>query len=453
MGIPPMDDRWLIEALDLVQRYGSASRAAPFATKLSPRGEPIGIGISREGLQHRTEAARIRNLKPTEKPRIRITAAMQLAARQAEAEPDAVESRPELAPTVDRAALERLRLADEVARLRADLKAANREIITAESVRAEIFGLSERLPHIPDWLVAESIGGSAPGVPMTIWSDWHYQEVVTAAETAGQNEFNAEIAGARVRLLVERTIDLCFSHMVRPEYPGVVICLGGDMITGEIHPELAGSNDRETTEAIIDLQGLLIWAFDRMLERFDRVFVPCVVGNHGRLDLKPRAKGRVVRSYEWLLYTLLEKHYRGNDRIRFFIPGETDAHFRVHGHRYMLTHGDALGVKGGDGIIGSLGPITRGKIKTRNSEAQIGRDFDTMLIGHWHSYLPLPGCIVNGALKGYDEFARLFLRAQFQPPIQALWFNHPRRGVTFQVPVYLDDREAAPAREWVAWAA
>jgi hypothetical protein len=121
----------------------------------------------------------------------------------------------------------------------------------------------------------------------------------------------------------------------------------------------------------------------------------------------------------------------------------------VFGHRYMLTHGDSLGVKGGDGIIGALGPVMRGRVKLHTSEAQIGREFDTLIMGHWHQYLPMPGLIVNGSLKGYDEYARLFLRARYQPPIQALWFTHPRRGVTAHWPVYLEDGpEVAADQPW-----
>jgi hypothetical protein len=38
-----------------------------------------------------------------------------------------------------------------------------------------------------------------------------------------------------------------------------------------------------------------------------------------------------------------------------------DVHYRVYGVRFLLNHGDMLGVKGGDGIIGAIGPIMRGE--------------------------------------------------------------------------------------------
>ena len=154
-------------------------------------------------------------------------------------------------------------------------------------------------------------------------------------------------------------------------------------------------------------------------------------------------KGRVYTSHEWNIYCNLERHFRKDKRISFLIPGESDAYFSVYGHRFLLTHGDSLGVKGGDGIIGSLGPIMRGALKVGKSEAQIGREFDTVVMGHWHQALWLPGIIVNGALKGYDEYARLAIRAPYSRPSQQLWFVHPEHGITAKWEIFLDEKRVS----------
>lgn len=333
---------------------------------------------------------------------------------------------------------------------RAKRKAAQGDELTAERVREAIFRLAAETPAPPDWLLETRTGGSAPGVPIAMWSDWHYGEVVRKAETGGVNRYDRAAAVARIRLLVQRTIDLAFGHMVRPEYPGVVVCLGGDMVNGDIHEELRETNEVSTLEQVNELADVIAWGLREMADRFGRVFVPCVVGNHGRNTRKPRMKGAAFTNFDWLLYTLLERDFSHDERVQFMIPEGADALFRVYGQRFLLTHGDRLGVRGGDGIIGALGPIMRGRIKLANSEAQIGRDFDWLLMGHWHQYISLPGLVVNGSLKGYDEFARLALRAPYQRPTQALFFVHPRHGVTAHWPVFLQD---APARdgEWVAW--
>jgi predicted phosphodiesterase len=347
-------------------------------------------------------------------------------------------------------------LKSKIKALEADLKSIVRDNNSAADVREKIYGLAAQSPTPPKWLGKKpSVGFS--GTPVTIWSDWHWGERVFPEQVGGVNEFNRAIAKARVERLVDNTIELAKHHMVKPDYPGIVICLGGDIITGVIHDELRETNEGPVQVTLLEVQEVLISALTHMADEFGKVFVPCVVGNHGRNTLKPRAKNRVYESYEWNLYCQLERYFKakGDTRIQFLIPGEADAHFAVHGHRFMLTHGDALGVRGGDGIIGALGPIARGTLKVGRSEAQIGRDFDTLLMGHWHLSIPRGDAVpvvVNGALKGYDEYARLYLRAPYSRPSQNLFFVHPKYGVTAQWTIYLEKQQtSADSSRWLTW--
>lgn len=325
---------------------------------------------------------------------------------------------------------------------------------TAEAIRQEIFGIAAHTAEPPDWVSDIRGKMGSRGGPVTIWSDWHYGEVVQPDEVGGVNKFNMHVAKRRARALVDTTIDLCFNHMGRAstKYPGIVVCLGGDMIGGDIHEELMVTNDRTSHQSVNDLTDIIGAGLESLASKFDRVFVPCVVGNHGRSTKKMRMKSRVYTNYDWSIYCSLERDFRRDKRIRFMVPNESDAHFTIFGHRYLLTHGDSLGVKGGDGIIGALGPIMRGSLKTGRSEAQIGRPYDTMVIGHWHQYLTLPGLIVNNSLKGYDEYARLMLRAPYSRPSQALWFTHPEHGITAHWQVYLEQlAKVAEAKIWTQW--
>lgn len=406
MAAKPITDADALDALRLVEEHGGAQQASAAS------------GIPESTMRRRVAAAKTRKL----------------------------------GATAHLSTEDKLRF--ELQRARRDITALTREADSAERIRTEIFGLSQRAPEPPAWLAPAKAPLGHRGTPMTLWSDWHYGEVVRPEEVGGTNEFNAEVAAARIQQLVNTTVDLCYNHMGRAkaEYPGIVVCLGGDMITGDIHEELVETNDRTTQQCINDLTDLIASALEEMADRFGRVFVPCVVGNHGRSTRKVRMKGRVYTSHEWLIYCQLERHFRKDKRIAFYIPGETDAYFKVYQHRFLLTHGDSLGVKGGDGIIGAVGPILRGSIKVGRSEAHIGRDMDTILMGHWHQMLWLPGVIVNGALKGYDEYARLALRAPYSRPSQALWFVHPEHGITAKWEVYLDKgRTVEDAGEWIGW--
>jgi len=151
------------------------------------------------------------------------------------------------------------------------LKKAEGTALDVQAVRAEIFRISELNPKQPDWLTVEPRkSGSAPGVPTAHLSDLHLGEVVDPKEIGGVNEFNHQVAWNRVETFVQVLLDLCFSHMVNPNYPGLVLCLGGDNVTGRIHPELSATNDRTDLESINDAIQMLRWVIDTLLEYFPR---------------------------------------------------------------------------------------------------------------------------------------------------------------------------------------
>lgn len=76
--------------------------------------------------------------------------------------------------------------------------------------------------------------------------------------------------------------------------------------------------------------------------------------------------------------------------------------------------------------------------------------YDTMLVGHWHQHMQLRRFIVNGSLKGYDEYAYVN-NFPFEPPAQAFWITHPQVGKTFSMPVYAERPQRAAAESWAAW--
>ncbi len=237
----------------------------------------------------------------------------------------------------------------------------------------------------------------------------------------------------------------------KTEYPGIVVMLGGDMIGGDIHEELMATNDRTPHQAVDDLTDILAAGIEKMASKFGRVYAPGVVGNHGRSTRKPRMKGRVYTNYDWSIYANLARYFKKEKNIRIDVPNSADAQFQVFNTRYMLTHGDSLGVAGGDGIIGAIGPIMRGAIKVGRSEAQMGRDFDHLVLCHWHQCLWLPRVTVNNALKGYDEFALLKLRAPYSRPSQSLWFEHPEHGVTARWEIFLEALRTGKAGPWITF--
>lgn len=337
----------------------------------------------------------------------------------------------------------------ELRALRTELASIRRDNIDAGYVKNKIVKLADMQPDPPKWLISNNAPKKSPGVPTLFASDWHWGETVDGAQVGGVNEYNLAIAQSRARKMVETCIDLLNNHMVNPQYPGIVFALGGDMVSGDIHDELTATNEREMMPVILDLFGVLIWCISTLADNFGKVFVPCVGGNHGRNTVKIRAKGRNFTSFDWLLYCFLQKHFEKDRRIVFHIPDGPDALYSVYGRRYLLTHGDQF--RGGDGMIGALGPIVRGDHKKRSRNNQIDMSYDTMLLGHWHQLIQLERLIVNGSLCGYNEYA-YNNNFGFEPPKQALWITNREHGITFAMPVHVGGNVSKAPSEWISWA-
>lgn len=336
---------------------------------------------------------------------------------------------------------------EELKRLRAELKTAQSESIDAAAIKSIIGKTVEKAAQLvpPEWITKKA-KPSSPGVPLLFLSDLHWGEVVYPSQVNNVNSYNLSIARTRLHAVVDSTVSLL--RIIDPpnKYPGIVVALGGDMISGDIHEELAESNEMHSIPTVLDLLEHLIGALNMLADTYGAVFVPCVSGNHGRNTKKIRAKDRNHTSFDWMLYQLLARHFANDKRITFHIPDGPDAAFRIYATRYNLTHGDQF--RGGDGMIGALGPIIRGDHKKRSRNGQIDLSYDVLMLGHFHQYMHLTRLLVNGSLKGYDEYANSN-NFGFELPQQSLHITHPRHGITFRMPVYAEKHNDKTKRDWV----
>lgn len=338
----------------------------------------------------------------------------------------------------------------KIRQLESSATAQAREDFNAEFIKRKIIKLIDSKVSVPEWIIRKPKGHNVTGIPTLLASDWHWGEVVDPAQVGGVNEYNLKIAQERARAFIETSIDLLKNRFNDPKYEGVVFALGGDMFSGNIHEELATTNDMEVMPCVLDLWGTLVWCIEVLADEFGKVFVPCVSGNHGRNTHKIQNKNRNYTNFDWLLYQFLNKRFENDKRVTFFIPDGSDAYYQVYGYKYLLTHGDQF--RGGDGVIGCLGAIIRGDHKKRSRNAQIDQEYDTMLIGHFHQLIQLQRLIVNGSLKGYCEYA-YSNNFGFEPPRQALWITHPMHGITFSCPVNVDRKSKPINTTWVSWSA
>lgn len=289
----------------------------------------------------------------------------------------------------------------------------------------------------PEWL-SPSAPKAKSVTPVAMLSDLHLDEVVNPAEVDGLNAYSRSIAVIRLRSWANNFVKMTRHYLAGMKYDGCVLILGGDIFSGDIHEELTETNADTMFGSFLFWSEQLAAAIDMVHKEFGKVHVVSVVGNHGRTTRKPRMKLRARTNFDWLLAKELERHFAKNKYITFTIPEGSDAFFNVYGHGQLVTHGDQA--TGGGGIGGIYPPIMRLRARKAQRYLATGQNFSTLWLGHWHQYLPSPSLIVNGSMKGVDEYA-FINNFGMEVPQQAMAIITPEHGITFQAPIFCQERK------------
>ena len=292
-----------------------------------------------------------------------------------------------------------------------------------------------------------------PLVVCGILSDLHMSEWVSPEEVMGISAYNPDIAQERLRQFTEGFIKFCDNHSSpKTVYQGVVLNIAGDVISGLIHAELERSNRTRTKKDSFGQEGsypascfdasfeaaeMIVPVIEALRDRFGIIKVPFVSGNHGRANEKVTFKGHVHNNFDYLVGKLLEKHFAKDENVEIIVAESTDLIYDIYTFRFILTHGDRMGVKGGDGFIGSIGPIIRGNKKIRDHLSNYGITYTYTLMAHYHQYQAHSNLVVNGSLVGPSAYSN-DNRFSPEPPQQALFFVHPIDGIILHHPILCD---------------
>lgn len=275
--------------------------------------------------------------------------------------------------------------------------------------------------------------------PVALASDWHVEETVDAEAVAGRNSYDLGVASERADRFFQG-IAWHIEHQrgsKRIAINDLVLWLGGDLMTGYIHEELLESNQLSPTETILWLLPRLEGGIRGLLKRLDlaSIVVPCSYGNHGRTTQRKRVSTGYANSYEWLMYHNLAARLQDEKRVRFEITASEHQYVRVYDQVLHFHHGDSLNYQGGVGGIGI--PLLKAVPQwDRTMQA------DVHCIGHFHQLRDYGRAVVNGSLIGFNPFAQ-HIRAEFEPPQQALFYIDSKRGKVMNTSLWVAEREGA----------
>lgn len=290
----------------------------------------------------------------------------------------------------------------------------------------------------PAWAAPGKSTKAHKAIPTLMLSDLHLDEVVNPDEVEGLNAYDRDIAELRLERTFKKAIETTRDYLAGVKYDGMYLLLGGDIVSGWIHEELTETNADTVPGTVAYWLDPLASGIGMLAEEFGKVHIAGVVGNHGRVTKKPRAKKRVRDNIDWLIYMMLQRDFRNDKRITWQIPESADCMVSIYDTNFLMTHGDQF--RGGSGIAGALSPLFLGQHRKARRQMLVDRPFDHIVMGHWHMYWAGRGILVNGSTKGIDEYAYQG-NFDYDPPKQAMWLTTPEHGVTFNWPIICSDRK------------
>ena len=296
------------------------------------------------------------------------------------------------------------------------------------------------------------IKGSSAQSMIAPLTDTHVGDRVESDQMAGLNHYNIDIFNRRLYGWANQVVTLAEMRRNTTEVGELIVPMLGDMISGDIHEELARTNVDNCMGQMIRGANLIAQSLMFLAPHFDKVRVPCVVGNHGRMTRKPPMKDK-HQDWDYMLYQWIAVFCQDQKNIEFHIPKTFMTTINVCNRDILLAHGDFIS-GGGSGTA-----INRGVSNMRNvlsfrkglkeelnniqdnSLEKVPDNYDSALLGHFHRIDEIDigtGAVhICGCMKGGDEFAMQRVQA-INKPRQLVLYYHPKYGEIGKEIVYLN---------------
>ena len=205
---------------------------------------------------------------------------------------------------------EMARLRSELAATRAKYKAALAQI-DRERERADSLTALQGVTPAP---LTKSVKGRKrvrhAATAVLMLSDVHCEERVLPETVNGENDYSLDVCQLRLAELEERFLDCLQHERNQADVRRVLVWLGGDFITGHIHPDCVEVAQLSPMNATRWIQARLRSLIDSIAANATEVIVCTNAGNHGRSTEKNRIATELDHSWEQMMYWTLAREER-----------------------------------------------------------------------------------------------------------------------------------------------
>jgi len=321
---------------------------------------------------------------------------------------------------------------EEISSLRHKLAEAHKQLQQYRESHGDMQGFIRDLcDHVlvmsPPEIVYRKPTGNRVSSPIALVihnTDWHMGSVQDPDEIEGFNQFSPAILRKRIVWLVDKVLEWTAVHRTNYDVDECRVLVTGDLINGEIHPELVSSNEFPSAVQCVEAGYLLADEISLLSPHFKRVVVDMVlVDNHGRLSKKPQHKQGGYNTYNYPLAEIAKQRLARHANVEFrYYPCEQQV-VDVKGRKYLLCHGHQ--VRGWAGLPWYGLQRKVGLESTKRLMAEHSK-FHRIIMGHFHTPICHPYFWLGGSASGTDSFDHS--EGRHSEPIQSTWFVHPKHA-------------------------
>lgn len=270
---------------------------------------------------------------------------------------------------------------------RSELNRMLRDRARAEELNAIITRAIERsdLPVFPETVLSACDMQDSGNDLLVSLNDIHYGAVVENY----WRRYNPEICAQMMRQYADRIVAIAEDHHSQDCY----IWANGDMISGNIHYEIAVSNRENLVKQVMGVSELIATFINMLRPYFRKIHFTSVAGNHSRIGQKDKSilDERLDDLVEWYLKARMQNC----DDVEIGYGDKIDTTMYaldVRGKTYIGVHGDY--------------DPTPAHIQTLQTMAQ--RPVYAVLLGHLHhcatNQVQGIRTVMAGSFQGMDSF-------------------------------------------------
>lgn len=224
-----------------------------------------------------------------------------------------------------------------------------------------------------------------------LFSDWHIGEIITPERTEGFGYFNYAIAKERLDHITDSMLNWASTTNIAK----AVLLFLGDYVSGGIHDELLIGAEFPPPVQAVRAGELMAGTIAKFYEACPVDVYALTTDNHGRLTKPVIYKDKGLNNYSYITVKFAQQLV-SKLKVNFNAIETIYHQIEYAGKKILMTHGDTIKAWNGIPYYGIDRLVGRESAR---------RNFDFLVLGHFHTPAFVGRTLINGCLTGTSEYS------------------------------------------------